>query len=80
MEIRTFIIKNMKFAEKCIEVKELKYNQQGINYTIDLNKPMPIRDPLSLELEKEVIYYNQHEDHCEGKSPILDESSITAII
>lgn len=60
MELRTFIIKNMKFSDKCIEIKELKYNHQGISFVINESKDMPVRDSLAIALEQEVIKYNQN--------------------
>lgn len=71
LEIRTFLFRNLKFDEKCIEVSQLAYNRQEIEYELNINKPQPTRDPLTVAIEKEAIKYMQEGEHCNGTSPVL---------
>jgi ribosomal protein L19E len=66
---------DLKFAEKCVEINELKYNNQQIVYDLDKSKPSPTREPITRLIEENVIQYMKEKNHCEDVSPILDKKS-----
>lgn len=75
LELRTFMFTDLKFAEKCVEINELKYNNQQIVYDLDKNKPSPTREPITRLIEENVIQYMKEKNHCDEVSPILDKKS-----
>jgi hypothetical protein len=38
LEIRTFILTNLRFSDECKNVKDVVYNNQGISYKLDIEK------------------------------------------
>ena len=69
--MRTFKFRRLRFEEKCHNVSDLTYNDEGISYKLDINKEMPKRDALAIKIEEELIKYNQEADHCTEVSPVV---------
>lgn len=80
LEIRTFLFRDLKLDGGCIAPSELKYNKKQIKYQLDTEKPHPVRDPLTLAIEKELVDYVKNGDHCKGDSPVLEKTSKCALI
>ena len=44
-------------------------------YSIDTGKAAPKREEITIQLEEEIIRYNQDGDHCKEESPVLQKGS-----
>ena len=52
LEIRTFLITDLKFADECINPSELTFNKMEIRYEVDTSKPAPTREAITLSVEQ----------------------------
>ena len=52
LEIRTFLITDLKFADECIKPSELTFNKMEIRYEVDTSKPAPTREAITLRVEQ----------------------------
>lgn len=66
----------MKIGEECKAVEELTYSNEGVNYTLDLSKPMPMRTREEKANEERINNYLLNGDHCGEPSPVLKNGSI----
>lgn len=50
LEIRTFLVKGLKFDGECIETEDLKYNKLETIYELNTEKPAPTREPITVKI------------------------------
>jgi hypothetical protein len=79
LEIRTFLFKDLKIEPKCMEVSELTYTKLETVFELNTKKNPPTRDPLTIELEKNIVKFLFDGDHCDGTSPVLEKGSTFAL-
>ena len=80
MEIRTFLLKDLKIEAKCIEASSLTYTKLETAFELNTNKAPPTRDPLTVQLEEDIVKFMLEGEHCDGQSPVLEKGSTYSIM
>lgn len=75
MEIRTFLLKDLKFETKCMEVSELTYTSLETSFELNTKKAPPTREPITIKIENDIVDFNQNGDRCNANSPVLEVGS-----
>ena len=75
LEIRTFLLKDLKFETKCMEVSELTYTSLETSFELNTKKAPPTREPITIKIENDIVDFNQNGDRCNGNSPVLEVGS-----